>query len=320
MSHSVVAMRPDAPELRLIEMLAYRRPAWGRSERLFIERYIKPTGALSDAFGNYWLEVGEGSHVIWSCHTDTVHYVDGMQSLRLSNGKLTAPQSSCLGADCGVGVWLMLEMIASGVPGLYIFHRDEEAGGRGSSHIAKRHSRELSQYDFAIAFDRRGNRSVITHQGGAYGASQAFVDSITPMLPRGYAADAEGIFTDTAQYTDFVGECTNLSVGYTDEHRPAETLDVDHAMALRACMVIFDERKLVCKRVPGEEEWPTYVKDFDWRAYDNFGSQQSPKGERYGSDYYDLTDLCRREPDLIADYLEQMGLSVRDILGQRFDA
>jgi hypothetical protein len=45
--------------------------------------------------------------------------------------------SSCLGADDAAGVWLLCEMIRAGIPGLYVFHRNEERGGRGAEFFAK---------------------------------------------------------------------------------------------------------------------------------------------------------------------------------------
>ena len=56
-------------------------------------------------------------------------------------------------------------MIAADVPGTYIFHREEEIGGKGSGWIADNKDNWLSNYSSCIAFDRYGNNSIITHQG-----------------------------------------------------------------------------------------------------------------------------------------------------------
>lgn len=308
------------PRARLLAMLVYRRPARSKTEAAFIGRFIKPTGAEADKYGNYWLAIGE-SKVIWSCHTDSVHAVGGLQTVNVTDGYATATDSTCLGADCAVGVWLMLEMIAAKVPGLYLFHRDEEIGGRGARHIATVYAEFIKRYDYAIAFDRRGCSSVITHQAGGLCASGAFVQSISVMLPLGYGADDSGIYTDTAEYTDLIGECSNISVGYRDEHTSAERLDISHALALRDSMIVFDESRLVCSRQPGEADAPyCFEKDFAWDAYDNSGYQSKGRSAResarafHGTEYFDLTDLCRRSPDLVADYLEHMGLDVEDIM------
>ena len=80
----------------------------------------------------------------------------------------------------------MLEMIKASVPGLYIFHRDEEVGGKGSKYISINTPEILKGIQFAIAFDRYGTTSVITEQMGGKCASREFADSIYSFLPGVY--------------------------------------------------------------------------------------------------------------------------------------
>ncbi|BCJ91816.1 hypothetical protein IZ6_25510 [Terrihabitans soli] len=150
----------------LLEMLQTKRPAGSKAERRFIKRYLKPLGCSQDGFGNLILRIGDAP-VLWSSHTDTVHREGGTQHVVLEGviARLAAnSKSNCLGADCTAGVWLMVEMIRAGVEGLYIFHREEECGGRGSRFIATRTPELLDGIKYAIAFDRYGYQSVITHQ------------------------------------------------------------------------------------------------------------------------------------------------------------
>src|SRR5271165_4530176 len=140
----------------------------------------------------------------------------------------------------------MLEMIAAGVEGTYVFHRAEERGGLGSYHVSIYEPELLEGIEVAIAFDRKGTSSVITHQLGERCCSERFARGLAAQLaPLPYQADATGVFTDTANYMYQVSECTNISVGYYNEHGPRETLDLVHLKALRDVMCEqFDPRAL----------------------------------------------------------------------------
>ena len=125
--------------------------------------------------GNLFLKIGEDPKVLFSCHTDTVdrgspfnagdrkEIIIDLNDMRIKKKNRTSP---CLGADDGTGIWLCWELIKGGVEGLYIFHRAEEVGGRGSSYIANHDTEELEKYDFAVAFDRKDIDSIITQQVG----------------------------------------------------------------------------------------------------------------------------------------------------------
>src|SRR5690606_29717089 len=148
----------------LLDMLSYRRPAGSQTERQFIERFIAPTGAKPDGYGNYILRVGEWP-VLWSAHTDTVHKQGGRQQVRVCGQTAMVPDgSNCLGADDGTGCWILLEMIRAGVEGLYVFQRAEETGCNGSRYIATHTAEQPDGIEEAIAFHRRGEYSNGTHQ------------------------------------------------------------------------------------------------------------------------------------------------------------
>jgi hypothetical protein len=257
-------------------MLRYRRPHGSHTERMFIERFIAPL-ASPDAFGNYIVRIGRAP-VLWSCHTDTVHNRGGIQRI-VRQGALYAldPQehaSNCLGADCSTGVWLMVNMIQAGVEGLYIFHRGEECGGLGSSYIANLWppSELLKDISFAIALDRARHRSIITHQLYGRCASDAFAYSLAQQLPY-FIPDDTGVFTDTAQYTHLIPECTNLSVGYEQEHSRLETQDIGFAYTLLNRLIHLDISVLVVARDPSVVDDGAGNKEefgFEGGRYDNF--------------------------------------------------
>jgi hypothetical protein len=262
------------PAKRLLHILTMRRNHGSAGEANFIRQVLKPydpeifrapTGErLAFVLANE-RDPAHFSGTLWSCHIDTMHskdpgllqdiVYDETMGMVYKEGKV----GDCLGADDGAGVWLLLEMYDAGVPGTYIFHRGEERGGIGSSGMAAHHYAWLEQFDRAIAFDRRGTTSVITHQGVGRCCSTKFAKALCDMLTADadlyhYKPDDGGTFTDTANYIDFIGECTNVSVGYQGEHVISETLDVDYALALRSRMleVGHTSHTLPSERKPGE--------------------------------------------------------------------
>lgn len=183
----------------------------------------------------YAATVGAGSKTLFSCHIDTVHRAEGLQKVTATGKFVHLPldsPSSCLGADDSAGIWIMCHMIDAGVPGTYIFHRGEERGGIGSKGMAAHHADWLRQFDRAVAFDRKATHSVITHQGMGRCCSDEFAaalaDALNEHLHEDHAfmsPDDSGVYTDTAEYTALIPECTNVSCGYYDEHTCAEKLD-----------------------------------------------------------------------------------------------
>ena len=283
----------------LLEMLRYRRPHMSASERKFINRFIRPLRVHVDDFGNLYKRIGDRPHIMWSCHTDTVHHHPGKQEIAISESGIVSianRSSNCLGADDAAGVWLMREMILAGVPGLYVFHRGEERGGLGSDWIAANNADLLKDIDAAVAFDRKGTDSIITHQMVGACCSDAFAKSLADAIGMGHRLDNTGTFTDTANYAHIIPECANVSVGYESEHGPRETLDTRYLMALREAMLSFDAAPLTIKRDPS-------VMDYD--MYDD-PIYQMPD-ER-------LVDIIRRYPEAIASLLEQFGITEDDVI------
>lgn len=191
-----VAFDENNPEhvalARLYEILSYRRPRGGMGEAAMIAKFIDCVpGMQSDAIGNRYVCIGDPDpDVMWSCHTDSVHREDGMQQITIENGFLKLAKgsgSSCLGADDGAGIWIMLEMIAHAVPGLYVFHYGEESGCIGSRHIVDTTPELVAGIRYAIAFDRADYTDVITHQITGRCCSDAFARSLAAQLPGKYA-------------------------------------------------------------------------------------------------------------------------------------
>jgi hypothetical protein len=197
----------------------------------------------------------------------------------------------------------------AGIPGLYIFHHGEERGGIGSDYIRSKTPELLDGIDFAIAFDRYGTTSIITHQGGTRCCSDEFSKSLSKALGGGYKEDRGGSFTDTAHYTGLVGECTNLAVGYMHQHSKGETQDVRYLLDLRKKLLAFDETKLVLKRKAGEVEARSYGGgDWDGEWPSHAPVQRSlPFGGHTRRGYHDLPRLIRNNAEAIAEWFEMEG-------------
>jgi acetylornithine deacetylase/succinyl-diaminopimelate desuccinylase-like protein len=306
----------------LIKMHRFMRPAWSKTEEAFIEEFVKPLGTEADTFGNHWLTIsapdGTPSPIMWSSHTDTVHTEHGTQNLEYGDGFLMAKASSCLGADCSAGVWVMSEMIKARVPGTYVFHRGEEIGGVGSRFISDKTPERLTGLRFAIAWDRKGYEDVITHQFGRT-SSDAFALSMAAALrPMAFKPNAGGIFTDTANYASIISECTNMSVGYENAHSPSEKLFVPHLVALRDTVCKADFSGLVEARDPtvvdlyadGGDWWS----EPSWRQGTGRSSTKTYSGPTRGLTVHaKIEDIVYDYPEEIALFLEEHGFTADDL-------
>jgi hypothetical protein len=248
----------------LFQMLAYMRPASSDVERAFNTRFIETLpGVWRDQSLNWHVKIGE-SPILWSCHTDTVHRQAGYQTTHfdirtqtVSLSRKSRQYASCLGADDTAGVWLCRQMILRGIPGHYIFHHAEEIGGIGSMDLAENTPNLLDGVQFAIALDRKGTSDIITHQFCEC-CSDTFALSLGRELNKSglkYQPSLHGVFTDTANYTAIVGECTNLSVGYANAHSAAETLNVGHLERLLEALCTVNPDNLVSERIPHEDNY-----------------------------------------------------------------
>lgn len=302
-------------------MLQYRRPAGSKTERRFIKRWLDPLGLDHDKKGNLYTRIGN-SNVMWSCHTDTVHYSGGLQKIALRGDfallAKVEKESNCLGADDTAGVWLMREMILAGKPGLYIFHREEECGGHGSSFIAKNNRGLLDGVEIAIALDRKAYTSVITHQFTRC-CSDDFGYSLAAGLGEHWTLDDGGTFTDTANYADIIPECTNLSVGYGQAHSKDEYLHVPFLVDLKDQLLALDVGKLRVSRDPAIDDddlayWMRQQEPHGGSIYRPNHGARDVMFESYEPSYGSMATLVREYPDEVADLLETYGISEDDVV------
>lgn len=282
----------------LIEMLKYMRPEGSVEQRQFCKRFLEPIFGQADKHGNYTLVIGDKPRVSFMAHHDTVHSKGGMQEVLVKEDFAIATKD-CLGADCTTGIYIMLNMIEMGVPGIYVVHAAEEFGCIGSSAIVEDKPLWLDHVDIAISFDRFGTNSIITHQMGERTCSDDFATSLAYQLGMGHVCDTKGSYTDSNEYRGVIAECTNLSVGYYSQHTPSEKQDLVYLDNLVYALVNVDWDKLVVSRTPEI--------DFD----DSWWY----RGPENGDEMY---DFVRNNPQLVCDYLESYGITYKDLMEELY--
>ena len=272
----------------LLDMLTFKRPHGSESEAAFIAKFIEPLefnpnvqDYFKDDVGNIYIKTQGETKTLFTGHTDTMHSTSGMQEvwMDVEGTAFIDFKGEVLGADDGAGVFLLIEMIKAGVPAWFQFTAGEERGGIGSRFASEQRPNWLKQFDYAIAFDRKATHSIITHQFNGRCCSDEFGLAFGELLGMNHVLDTTGSFTDTANYTHLIPECTNVSVGYQHEHGPQETLDVHYVLALaeKLCSIDWANAGLPVKRDPADEGF-----------LDTFGSY----GKRYAKwDEGDLGDV-----------------------------
>jgi len=332
-------------EARLYEILRLKRGAGSIGEQMMIDKQIMPYNPeiFRDPAGNilaYHIKVGTGSKSLFSAHTDTVHGRGKLTTIRPvlddahvndidldKETNFVHAKGDVLGADDGAGLWLLLEMIDASVPGSYLLHLAEEVGGVGSRGMATHYGSFLEQFDRAIAFDRKGVHSIITHQGFQRGCSDEFADALADALSCDtyfFGKDDGGVFTDTANYTDHIGETTNVSIGYYSEHTHGEKLNLHFLFNMRDQCVCLDWENLPTKRLPAEADpdynkWPTTwssssykgMKQSDWDKEFDYYSGKTPVAavtvdDLLDLEFNDLLDLVEADPYVAATLMWEM--------------
>ena len=253
-------------------------------------RSYKDGSTQIDANGNYVVRIpGPGDRVLWASHCDTADSEPKLVNMKWHNETLKTDGKSILGADDKVGCTIMAMMIRAGCPGTYVFFQGEEVGCLGSSEFAKEVS--LLDYDACISLDRRGYDSVITRQRGSRCCSDDWAAQLGSLIRDesmgaiDMRPDPTGVFTDSAEFTDLIPECTNLSVGYFAQHSHAEKADVSFAYML-CCALI---------RITAPNKIPLPIRDII-NSTDDYEYGYPRNLRWYRSEYEGLTD-----PDFLTD-------------------
>ena len=264
---------------------------------------LVPNYINKDQHGNYFLQIGE-SRTIFASHLDTVSKDKVQVNHQIKNNIISSDGKTILGADDKAGVTVMLWMIKNNVPGTYYFFVGEEVGCVGSG-LASKYGDFKGKFDRIISFDRRGTDSVITYQSSSRCCSDEFAKQLAKELNKkglSYKIDDTGVYTDSAEFTSLIPECTNLSVGYYKEHTTTEHQDIKHLEKLAQACLLVDWEALVTKRDMSKTEYKSYYtnySEYDWRSRDyayydreDYGSRTRKRKKKnnrfsYHDDWYD---------------------------------
>ena len=324
----VAPVRPDTDSMPILDVdglpknifwevlgkaLTMRRDFESQTESEFVSWLTTKIGStMIDAAGNLHVDqrTADGtSRTLFTAHTDTVHNGGGKNTVRVDGKFWRADKGAALGADDGSGVAILSYMIESGVPGYYVFFRGEERGGVGSKYLSDKMPKLFKgHFDRAVAFDRAGYYDVITRQAGGKCCSDEFAEALAEQLSTDtnfYLPCSGGVYTDTAEFIDLIPECTNISVGYKNQHGDMESQDVEFLWELAqiAVGVAWDELPTVrdpnAKPVyatPSYGKWNAKTKKFEW-----------PEDDVYS--YYDDMRRASEDDKPVSVY---KGISLRD--------
>lgn len=241
-----------------------------------------PQGLTKDQYGNYYKIIGN-SDTVFTSHLDTACRKQEPVTLvsMMKNGQeiIMTDGTTVLGADDKAGVSVMLYMMAHNVPGIYYFFIGEEVGGVGSGKVAD----NFLSFPFLkgakkmVSFDRRNYYSVITAQYGAECCSDEFAQSLCDELNKSglkLNLDPTGVFTDSANFIEYIPECTNVSVGYFNEHTHNEIQNMNYLIRLaEACVKVNWDRLVISRKVGFDEatlqKWSDLVMDLKNLAFYN---------------------------------------------------
>lgn len=265
----------------LLDILEMKRPHGGRNEQRVIFELLSDLPGEWQAFYDdtqapqapmgFLYTTNPESTTLFVAHLDTVHQNELLHNpVKFTTEAMWKEDGEPLGADDGAGVWLLYKMAQANVPGTYLFTVGEEKGGVGAKYIAQNCKEFLEQFDKAIAFDRRGTTSIITQQGwGNRCCSDEFAKSLASKLnegPHNFEPDNTGIYTDTAEFIDIIPECTNISVGYLNEHSGKETLDLFFLRQLLVTCIQCDWESLPSVRDPKAKDYQSSYQN--WLNYE----------------------------------------------------
>jgi len=190
-----------------------------------------------DQFGNFYKIIGSNPQTMFTSHLDTADRQQKVTKLfsivEDEEEYIYTDEESILGADDKAGVTVMLYMMSHNIPGLYYFFIGEERGGIGSHKLATIFDKVdyLTNIKRCVSFDRRNYHSVITQQLGKVCCSDEFAKALCQQYNSNgldLSIDTTGVYTDSASFMDDIRECTNVSVGYFNEHTGREYQNITY--------------------------------------------------------------------------------------------
>lgn len=251
-----------------------------------------PKDLTRDEYGNYYKIIGN-SNTMFTSHLDTVSRTKdkiGLVAYKKDGEEfIVSDGTSILGADDKAGVSVLLYMMHHKVPGTYFFFYGEERGGIGSGKVAN----NIEKYPFlnnikkCISFDRKNYYSVITMQHYSQCCSDEFATSLCKEFSKGglkMSLDPTGVFTDSANFTDLIPECTNVSVGYFNEHTHDEIQNITYLEKLaKACVLVDWDKLVIGRRIGFDDElmrkFSKFISDFRKSVFYNKEKMKADGGK-----------------------------------------
>jgi len=273
--------------------------------------FISQAGLQKDEFGNYYKIIGK-SETMFTSHLDTADRKKSKVTIysETENGQehLMSDGTTILGADDKSGVAVMLYLIAHNIPGVYYFFIGEERGGIGSGKVSSIFEKveHLKGIKRCVSFDRRNYYSVITEQLGMECCSDEFAQALANQYnAQGmkFSLDPTGIYTDSASFIDQIPECTNISVGYFDEHTTKESQNITFLEKLaKASVNIKWEELPTAKKIGLDEDilakYGKFISDFKATPFNMEFKIVGDRGKAFVKVEMDESDV-----DLVSDDL-----------------
>ena len=291
-----------------------------------VRKYL-PKGYKKDEHGNYYITIGDKFTTMFTCHMDTAcSYNKTVNHVHLGQ-YIGTDGKTILGADDKAGMVVLLYMIEKQVPGLYYFFIGEEVGCIGSTALASKFG--WPDIMKVVSFDRRGTTSVITEQMFGKCCSDEFAIALSDALNSTglgleFAPDNTGILTDSAQFVELVPECTNISVGYYDEHTTRECQDIQFLAKLcRAVTLINWESLPIVRDVDDNGYLPCVGSEFEDAEFDEIDFDPNDYHEDYCTNIIEngvskkmfiSRTWINKERGMLFDMLKNNGYSPRTII------
>ena len=146
-------------------------------------------------------------------------------------------------------------MIRNNIPGTYYFFLGEEGivtgeSCNGSRFLLENDPKLITSFDRAIAFDRRGEGSIVIKQRGRMCCSTEFADALVNQFgDNGLEFKKDYAYgTDSAIFMDIIPEITNISSGGRFEHAYLEATDIEYLEKVAKAAIKMDWESLPTMR------------------------------------------------------------------------
>ncbi len=269
----------------------------------YLLRRFLPDDISVDKHGNYYYKIGD-SKTIFTSHLDTANNTYGPVVHVIDDNIIKTDGNTILGADDKAGVTVLLYLIYKEIPGTYYFFIGEEVGCIGSKAASK--DPIFGNYDRIVSFDRRNTCSIITYQQGSRCCSDRFANALSEEYKKfglDLIPDDTGLVTDSAQFTDTISECTNISVGYYCEHTHEERQDIAYLTRLCEASILVDWESLPKVRNPKVNERKYYHNHNHNSNFPNRGgyTNHRNRGKNYHYGHSDLFSHSYNEREELID-------------------